>query len=834
MSHAIILRIGGMSCQHCVAAVRETIAAVPGVEAAEVSLERNEAAVRVAAPEVAAAVLAAFEGGDYTAAIGEAPGMPEATVAARESDARALDGGARAGSPRHHGAVRLAVEGMTCAACVGKVERALAAVPRVVAARVNFATETAALDLEEGASAESVAEAATDAVRRAGYRARAIGSAAEAGEAARVRRVAEAADWKRRFIVGAVLAAPVVVIEMGGHWFGHALHLRGAGVVTAALATAVVAVLGTRFFAGAVRAARLGQFTMDSLIALGVGAAWGASAWVRAGEWLGLREAGGAVYFESAAVILALVALGKWMEARARLRSGEAIRALAQLSARTARVRRDGREAEVATEDIAPGDLMVVRPGEKIPTDGVVVEGASHVDESMLTGEPMPAAKSPGDTVAGATVNGGGMLVVRATRVGADTALARIIAIVERAQETRAAVQRTADRIANVFVPAVMAIAALTAGGWWLAGDAGAGLSAAIAVLIVACPCALGLAVPTALMVATGRGAKEGILLRDAAALERAGRITAVVLDKTGTVTQGRPAVRRMAAFGIAEADTLRIASGIENASSHPIARAIVEAASARGIAPAPATGFRETAGRGAEALADGAAWRIGSAAHVRALPAGAEDFVRAAAADGLTAVLLADGSGVRAAFAVGDEAKATSAEAVAALERIPGVRVWLLTGDQEGAARAVAAKVGIDPARVIAGVLPHEKARHVAELQSRGEGVAMVGDGINDAPALAQADLGIALGTGTDVAVESGAIVLVSGDLRGVPRALALSRRTLRTIRQNLFWAFAYNTVLIPAAAFGLLSPMLAGAAMALSSVSVVANSLRLKGVRL
>lgn len=826
-NHSITLSISGMSCGHCVTSVREILEAIPGVATATVSLEQREAVVEADETVSGAALVKAFEGTDYSTA--EKDNVCE--ISPRAS--------APAPSPPSAPArddLRLQIEGMTCASCVSKVERALRGVPGVEQARVNFATERATLQLRPGTEQDDALHAAVAAVSKAGYHAVPVINAEASARTARDRRVAEALVWRWRWIVGAVLSLPVVAVEMGSHWFGHAFHFAGADVLGFVLASAVVVLLGGRFFLNAAKGLRNGQFTMDSLVSLGVGAAYGYSAAVRISGWTGNPIGDGHVYFESAAVILTLVALGKWLEANARLRAGEAIRSLMQLSPKTARIDRDGREVEIPLEAIQVGDVMVVRPGEKVPTDGSVVDGASSIDEAMITGESMPVEKRTGDQVFGSTINTTGVLRVRAERVGKETALARIVELVERAQEGKAAIQQLADRISNIFVPVVIVIAALTLLGWGIFGGAWlTGLTAAVAVLIIACPCALGLATPTALMVGTGTGARMGILVRDASAIERAREIDVVVLDKTGTVTEGRPAVTDIDVVSddLSQARLLQIAASAENGSEHPLARAVVERATADGLSLLPASDFRNQVGKGIEATIDGRFIRVGSPRHIAstgvAIPQISQARIEQLEWQARTVIVVAEELRLLGILAIADPIKATSASAIAELMGSEKTQVWLITGDNARTAAAIANAVGIPSTQVLSEVRPEDKASKIAALQAAGHHVAMVGDGINDAPALAQADLGIALGTGTDVAMETGAITLMSGDLQGVVRAIRLSRATMAKIRQNLFWAFAYNAILIPVAAMGLLSPIFAGSAMALSSVTVVGNSLLL-----
>ena len=656
--------------------------------------------------------------------------------------------------------ITLELEGMTCASCAGRIERGLNDLEGVQAS-VNLATEKAAVRYDE--SSLDV-DALLAAVEAAGYRASPAG----------VREDEQRDTVRTRLALAAALTVPLALVAMVPP-----LQFDGWEWLAFALATPVVFVAGWPFHRAAVRNLRHRAVTMDTLVSLGTLSAW---TWSTAAL---LFAEGADTYFEVAGVITTLILLGRFLEARARRRAGEAIRALADLS--------------VPDRGIQVGDEFVVRPGERIPTDGIVIEGESAVDRSMLTGEPLPEDTAPGDEVVGATINVSGRLVVRATRVGADTTLAQIARLVAQAQTGKAPVQRLADRVSAVFVPVVMAISVATLAGWLLAtGDPADAFTAAVAVLIIACPCALGLATPTALMVGTGRGAQLGILIRGPEVLERTREVTTVVLDKTGTVTEGRV---RLVENGLPP-EALRLAGAVEDASEHPVGRAVAEAARRHFGSLPPVDAFHNVAGRGVTGIVEG---------HRVEVDRGNVSI------DGVLAGRLS----------VADTVKPTSAEAVAQLRGL-GLAPVLLTGDSEEAARKVAKEVGVE--RVVAGVMPGEKADEVRRLQAAGEVVAMVGDGVNDAPALATADLGLAIGTGTDIAVDASDLTLVSGDLRAAADAIRLSRRVLATIKRNLFWAFAYNVAAIPLAVAGLLNPIVAAGAMAFSSVFVVTNSLRLR----
>ncbi|TMC76645.1 MAG: copper-translocating P-type ATPase [Chloroflexi bacterium] len=743
----------------------------------------------------------------------------------------------------------LVVTGMTCASCVASVEDALRGVAGVRAADVNLATERARVELDPARAPDS---SLVRAIERAGYGALVL-SADRAERAVmekreRAVRAAYLATLRRRLIVAAVLAVPVLLLSMADLAFSELTHADWRGYVLFLLATPVQLWSALPFYRGAISAARHGRTDMNTLIVVGTTTAYAVSVvatfFPQAFFGLGL-EPHRFLYYDTSTTIVALVLVGRFLESRARARTSDEVRALAALGAKTALVRRaGGAEEEVAIERLAVGDVVIVRPGEIVATDGLLLAGSSAVDESMVTGESLPVEKAPGDEVTGGTLNRTGTFRFRVTKVGADTLLAQIVRLVEDAQGSKVRIQRLVDRIASIFVPIVFGVAFASALAWVVFGpqpSLGYALTAFVAVLIIACPCALGLATPTAIIVGTGRGASRGILIKSADALEAARAIDVVAFDKTGTLTVGRPeVVDYMNCAGIGENEVIRILASAELRSEHPLASAVVEAATARGLSPSEPTSFEGLPGQGVHATVDGHDVWVGNADLARAhgfadLGDGMLAHHQEKGRTVLVGTIDGEPGGI---LALADTPKAAARDAIADLRRM-GLRTLLLSGDARRVAEAIAREIGIDEVR--AEVRPDQKTEIIARLQAEGHRVAMVGDGVNDAPALARADLGVAIGTGTDIAIATADIVLVGGDPRGVPRALRLARRTLSTIRQNLFWAFVYNVALIPVAAGALfpftgwlLSPMLAAAAMALSSVTVVTNSLRLRTVSL
>ncbi|MBV6306922.1 heavy metal translocating P-type ATPase [Candidimonas humi] len=800
----------GMSCASCVGRVERALAAVPGVARASVNLARERADVSLSDAAQLPSAIAAVEAAGY-----EVP---------RQS-------------------MELAVADMSCASCVGRVERALSGVPGVTGAAVNLATGRAQLQVLPGTQADALLRA----VARAGYEARVLGDAPGQQDDTQARRAREQAGLRRALILAIVLALPVFLVEMGGHLFLAWHHFieatigRQASWVAQFVLTGLVLFgPGWRFFRHGIPALLRGAPDMNSLVASGTLAAFLYSSVATFAP--GLLPAGTVhVYYESAAVIVALILLGRYFEARAKGRASAAIERLLDLQPRTARVLRDGEAHDVPIAEVRSGDLVQVRPGERIAVDGEVVEGASFVDESMISGEPMPVEKGPGATLVGGTMNQNGALVFRATQVGGSTMLAQIIRMVEQAQGSKLPIQALVDRITMWFVPAVMAAALLTCVAWLAFGPTpslGLALVNAVAVLIVACPCAMGLATPTSIMVGTGRAAQLGVLFRKGEALQLLEKTSVLAVDKTGTLTKGRPELTDLLpASGFDRQRVLARVAAVEAKSEHPIARAIVAAARAEGIAVPEARDFAAAAGMGAGAQVDGERVDVGADRYMAQLGLDVSVFAEAARGlgeQGRTPLYAAIGGRLAAMLAVADPLRDTTAQAIRTLHGL-GLKIAMVTGDNRRTAQVIASQLGID--EVVAEVLPAGKVDAVLRLKAGHGALAYVGDGINDAPALAAADVGLAVGGGTDIAIEAADVVLMSGDLDGVAAAIALSRATMRNIRQNLFWAFAYNVALIPVAAgvlylFGgpLLSPVFAAAAMALSSVFVLGNALRLR----
>jgi len=719
---------------------------------------------------------------------------------------------------------------MTCSACSTRVEKALRAVPGVLEANVNLAIERADVRSSPGSTGLN---ALMRAVELAGYQARVALPAVGPGLAEDEHRDREQAAMRRELnllLISAALATPLL-IQMVAMFAG--LHWHLAAWAELLLATPVQFVIGARFYSSAWKAVRARSGNMDLLVVLGTSAAYVYSLYLLV--TLGFDGARGQLYFEASVVIITLVLLGKFLESRAKRGTTAAIRQLMNLRPQTGRVRRpDGTEVDVPIGEVHTGDVLIVRPGERIPVDGLIAAGHSEVDESLITGESLPVEKAPGGKVTGGAINGTGLLEVSATAVGADSTLARIIRLVENAQGGKAPVQRLVDRISAIFVPVVVGLATLTFVVWYaVTGSFEPAFLSAVAVLVIACPCALGLATPTAIMTGTGAAARAGILIKDVEALERAHRLDTVVFDKTGTLTAGRPTLVGLHAIRGNEDELLQVAAAVQYGSEHPLARAIVAGAEARGIKTAQVTGFRSSTGRGVSGTVDGRQILIGNErllADHRIDPGAALPQALEWERQARTAVFVADTDGVLGVLAIADPLRPEAAEAVNVLRNLR-VHTLMLSGDAQPVAAEIGRQAGVDEAR--GGVLPEGKAEAIAQLRASGRTVGMLGDGINDAPALAAADVGIAMGTGTDVAMETAGITLMRPDPRLVAAAIAVSRATFRKIKQNLFWAFVYNAVGIPLAAFGLLTPALAGAAMALSSVSVVANSLWLRGWR-
>lgn len=840
------VRIDGMVCGKCVSSVNAALEDVADLEDIHVDLDHELARFSYLgdAPEsMRAQVTDAIEemGFDVldlasgtldvspTTANASDEIVSEPTMVEDVKTVNVFDGGVR---------FELDVRGMTCASCVARVERALDDVDGVLAVQVNYATEVAAVWTED----QQVGARLTEAVESAGYEVAAVhGPGAKVAPQPNViedrvstRRAQEATVWRRRWVEGVKLTLPIMLIQMGPMWWSMTLDtkVQTARMVLLSYLTAMVMwSTGRGFFEGAWRGLKHRSVNMDTLVALGSGVAFGFSLLVAVGVVWGNPIFGTHVYFDGAAMILTLIAVGKWLEARAKGKASEAIEALLDMGAKRATVKRGTQWVEVPVAEVIVGDKLLVRAGEKIPVDGVVEEGQASVDTSMMTGESVPVVCSSGDEVFGASINVDGRLVIGATRVGEQTALANIIKRVEAAQGSKANVQALADKIATVFVPVVLVIAALTFVGWGVTtGQWTQAVLPAIAVLVVACPCALGLAVPTALMVGSGLAARNGIIVRDAQTLEQAQSVDVILFDKTGTLTTGEMSVTEVVVASIAREEALRLASILEQSSVHPIGKAIV--ASAGDLGPFELSSFESHAGDGISANIDGEPLWLGKMSWVskgRQISASLREEMRRGQQDAQTVVGLADETHVLALFFLRDAPKPSSKQVVEAFEK-RGVEVWMITGDTLETAQAIAAEVGISPERIRAQVRPEDKAQHVADLQAQGKRVAMVGDGINDAPALASADLGVALGSGADVAMEAAGLTIVGDELEQVLHAIDIAQATYRKIKQNLFWAFVYNVILIPIAALGGLIPALAAGAMAFSSVSVVSNSLLLQ----
>ncbi len=849
--------IEGMSCGKCVARIEAALDELAVVASHDVDLASDGATITLsdADDKTRQQALDAIEQAGYVVELDDA-GAPSASSCCSKSDTETKRDSPCSDSAQQDRAQqkaeqsethieesenteRLQIRGMTCGSCVSQVEQALQSVDSVRDATVNFATETARITLHSGVTSEDAFADIERAVSDAGYqleRRKPPTDTAAKGATSPTRRVserrAEEADfWWRRWTVGVMLTIPVMVLEMGPMWLtwqsNQTVEIARLGLLIY-LTAIIVAYVGQGFFVGAWKAIKRLHFNMDTLVALGAGTAFVYSTVVSLMMIFG-SSFHAHPYFESAAMIITLIGLGKWLEARAKGKAGKAIESLLDLAAQTARVRRGDQWIDIPAADLVVGDEMRIRAGEKIPTDGQVLEGRADVDESMITGESVPATRSEGDEVIGGTINTDGQLIVRANRIGSETALAQIVHQVEKAQESKADIEDMVDRVSSIFVPAVILIAIIAFFAHAVLDAPLAAILPAVAVLVIACPCALGLATPTAMMVGTGKGASLGVLISNAQALERARELHAVVFDKTGTLTRGEMVVTDL--FADNEDRLLSIAAGLEESGTHPIGAAIVNDARRRSIPFAECTDFQTVAGDGIHGAIDDTTYFVGKPSWIAEICELTLDLeqIESLQTQGKTVIAVAAKNELVGLIAVEDAVKEDAPELVEWLE-YKGIDVWMITGDNHATARAVADRIGIPSHRIKAGVRPGDKAAAIEDIQAGGSRtVAMVGDGINDAPALAQADLGIAIGTGTDVAIESSDLTLISGSLDGVRRAIEIAQATYSKIRQNLFWAFVYNTTLLPVAAFGFLRPAFAAAAMALSSVSVVTNALLL-----